>query len=660
MTSSESEEHAPRKRTRTSNSAEDGSSGGKKARGRPRVDTQDATAADRRRTQIRLAQRAYRQRKETTIASLKNQSSQLHSIIEQMNKTFGRLNESALKSGLLQLNPELARKFKHVTETFCGLVKTASEGQYDGDEEQADAVDNAAEGHEERPRRTATETVSQPVGWGYSVPVASSQPNSLQQPHSSNFFAHVSNTFGQDVTTSSLVRHRQSTIGDILDQRNVSLPQQQSIISSSHSQQLPFGLLDLLSQQQASFQPSSSSPHLYSITVPTANGSPPIMRSATPPSQLSPSSSTPSGIRTYSFEETSFGRRLTRRSLEVGFQLLSTVNARPAALNRVFRLSLPFLTPDQIRTRFKLMLARGPDEDLDWWETPFIQVGGAGTHYPKRDDAGRIILHKNAWRIRLPGPLAEKVAQLEHVVDGRIESLDGVDLSGFEGEWFDAHDVQGYLEDKYACKLNPGSSFAECLVDDDDDDNSNNNKSAPDQNALPPHFGIETRRASHENGGPGLTNSSTNSSTSSASSSSANPPLHANSHDIRGTGNFGLDVNFTHEPTPTYRGGDIEKLGDYDISFDQTLGLDLAPGFDYGFSTDNGMDMSPTDLRIDVMHDNMASLPLVRQKRKKVITVDVSRLIDEIIKRGVCLGRSPGFRRKDVDVAVRTAAISTY
>lgn len=54
MPSSESEEHehddeheqAPtRKRSRVSNSVENGAAG-KKARGRPRVDTQDATAAD--------------------------------------------------------------------------------------------------------------------------------------------------------------------------------------------------------------------------------------------------------------------------------------------------------------------------------------------------------------------------------------------------------------------------------------------------------------------------------------------------------------------------------------------------------------------------------------------------------------------------------------
>lgn len=48
MTSSESEAQAQksRKRSRKSNGGEDGAAGGKKTRGRPRVDTQDATAAD--------------------------------------------------------------------------------------------------------------------------------------------------------------------------------------------------------------------------------------------------------------------------------------------------------------------------------------------------------------------------------------------------------------------------------------------------------------------------------------------------------------------------------------------------------------------------------------------------------------------------------------
>jgi hypothetical protein len=32
----------------------------------------------------------------------------------------------------------------------------------------------------------------------------------------------------------------------------------------------------------------------------------------------------------------------------------------------------------------------------------------------------------------------------------------------------------------------------------------------------------------------------------------------------------------------------------------------------------------------------------------------------EVIKHGVCLGRAPGFRRKDVDIAFNAALIKTF
>ncbi|KAH9880732.1 hypothetical protein IAQ61_001026 [Plenodomus lingam] len=627
MTSSESEEQVPRKRTRTSHSDEDRTAAGKKARGRPRVDTQDATAADRRRTQIRLAQRAYRQRKETTIASLKNQSSQLHSIIEQMNKTFGRLNEAVQASGLLQLTPELAREFKNASETFCGLVKTANEGENDGAEEHADPTDNATESHEERVQQKTADD-SQHMSWGDSVSFSSSKPESLDQRRPIDSFADVNSTFGDDIITSNLVRHRRSVIGEILNQQSVALPQRQRSQTSSHSQQLPFGLLDLINQDQASYTPSCTA-------------------------DISLSTKTSSDTKTtYSFHEINFARRLTRRALEAGFQLLSTANVGPAVLNYVFKLSLPFLTPEQLRARFKLMLERGPDEDLDWWETPFIQLGGAGTHYPRRDAKGRIAPFKNAWKVRPPGPQDKKSAQVENAIDGRIESLEGVDLTGYEGEWFDAYDVQGYLEEKYACKLDPDSSFAECLLEDDD------SKNDPDQIAQSAQFDANPRREAHDDGSPGLTNSSANSSTSSTSCTAVS--LQISPQDLPGSGHFGLDMNFPQETRPAFRGEDMDKLVGYDISFDQTLGLDLAPGFDYGFSNESGMHISSTGLTSDMMSNNMASVPVSRQKRKKIVTLDVSRLIDEMMKTGVCLGRAPGFRRKDVDGAVRLAAIPTY
>jgi hypothetical protein len=59
-----------------------------------------------------------------------------------MNKTFLRFNDSMLKSGLLQLNPSLARELKHATETFTSLAKTASDLEA-GDDDKGEGAEPA-------------------------------------------------------------------------------------------------------------------------------------------------------------------------------------------------------------------------------------------------------------------------------------------------------------------------------------------------------------------------------------------------------------------------------------------------------------------------------------------------------------------------------------
>jgi hypothetical protein len=61
-----------------------------------------------------------------------------------------------------------------------------------------------------------------------------------------------------------------------------------------------------------------------------------------------------------------------------------------------------------------------------------------------------------------------------------------------------------------------------------------------------------------------------------------------------------------------------------DLSYDQTLGLDLAPGFNHGFPTGTGMNLG---LNMMDAHE-MERLPVVRQKRKKVAWLEVDKLLD--------------------------------
>src|SRR5215469_11111198 len=90
------------------------------------------TISQRRRTQIRLAQRAYRLRKENTINQLKEQVATLQSTIEEMSRAFLAFNDSAMNSGILQIRPQLAQQLKVTTERFISLAKEAGKTGEDG------------------------------------------------------------------------------------------------------------------------------------------------------------------------------------------------------------------------------------------------------------------------------------------------------------------------------------------------------------------------------------------------------------------------------------------------------------------------------------------------------------------------------------------------
>lgn len=228
---------------------------------------------------------------------------------------------------------------------------------------------------------------------------------------------------------------------------------------------------------------------------------------------------------------------------------------------------------------------------------------------------------KNTWTIRSVGPLERHMIRLESVIDGQTQDLQGIDMSGLQGEWFDAHDVQGYLEEHWHCKIDARSSFAECLIDDD---------SAP-------LWERETRS-------PSLSRGST-ASNSDVSTPPALPPYNPYQS------SFGLPMSLDGGPlsncfpTPT-------KHSLPEVSFDQTLGLDLAPGFDMGFAGRSGHGMLGSNLMGEA-----EQVPPLKQTTKKAAWVDVQKLMDILMKGAVCLGRAPGFRRKDVDKAFRGAII---
>jgi hypothetical protein len=148
---------------------------------------------------------------------------------------------------------------------------------------------------------------------------------------------------------------------------------------------------------------------------------------------------------TASFRETSFERRLHRACLKNGYNLLADPTSDPDNVSRVFRLPLTLSTRDSIVQQMKGILEGGLDEAPELWDMPFFLLGGAGTHYPRRDRTGKPILPPNAL------PVSNLIGAFVHQrTEPQFFESDHDLLAdlGLNGEWLDSHDVEGYLEEK--------------------------------------------------------------------------------------------------------------------------------------------------------------------------------------------------------------------
>lgn len=165
--------------------------------------------------------------------------------------------------------------------------------------------------------------------------------------------------------------------------------------------------------------------------------------------------------RTYSFQESTFGRRVFRASIEAAYQLLLDPLRKPSEYERIFRLSLMGRDRTKMIASFKTVLDKGPHEELDFWQAPLIHVGGAGTHYARRDPFGNLQPRRKSNNLGIIGP--QTLALLENAARDNLSTDMTVEVAGFEGEWFDPYDVQGYLEEK-GIFIDPSASFAEAEI----------------------------------------------------------------------------------------------------------------------------------------------------------------------------------------------------
>ncbi|KAH8600177.1 hypothetical protein B0O99DRAFT_590564 [Bisporella sp. PMI_857] len=96
----------------------DGKSSVENKRRRPRLSPVHLTQADKRRTQVRLAQRAFRLRQETKIQSLENKVLNMENAISQTTKALLDLERKILAGGVLDQDPEISHSLRVTVETL--------------------------------------------------------------------------------------------------------------------------------------------------------------------------------------------------------------------------------------------------------------------------------------------------------------------------------------------------------------------------------------------------------------------------------------------------------------------------------------------------------------------------------------------------------------
>lgn len=568
----------------------------KKQRGRPRLDTRDENAADRRRTQIRLAQRAYRHRKETTIAALNQKVTDLQNTIEQMNKTFLNFHDNVVDAGILNSHYSLGRQLQAATEEFVQLSKIASPES--DDEEEAIA------------RITKGDSKS------------SSEVNgNIRQASAGQHDGDNKTSF-----LSLPVRKTNGRRGVSFDRSSPEAEaevEEPSLTSSNNVDNDP--LLDL---SQAAWTTDTSNLDglndvvSFHATIPELVFPPFYDEATTKYSVERPlKPAYHQGNYTYSFQETTFARRLHRMCLERAFRNLTNPSVDPNYIKRVFRFTFCFSNRKRMLQRFQEMLKRRAGESLENWNVPFFHIGGAGTHFPRRDVDGNPIYPPNMVSpAKAFGPQPWIQVETPRLETSTQEMLENI---GFGGVWYDSHDVEEYLKTK-GIYPDGQSSFIEV-----------------DPSVLP---SVKTATF-----------------TASEGSSSDRSPLEIT---IR-------------TPSPTL-GGDltdpiitdpfiVRELGEM---FSQPTTLFPTVSNSNAYTTNPAVSTSPSSFSSNMgpeaskqqHNDPWADFNLpttspptfsdTLRRRPGPMTFDVEMFLERMVEESACLGRAPGFRKETIDTAL--------
>lgn len=533
-----------------------------------------------------MAQRAYRQRKESTLEDLRKRVSELTNTVELMNKAFSDCRDR------LSATPGLPRAaLWDLRETSLQFDTLATDIRNPAEEDLSDSSPPmqsplaAARPHED-PLQRSTVIMNVPSWLDQSALQQEPKPTTLMDVGLGyTMYTPEAEEFAQAVECTNFGQRSQAIVP---------------------------------------FETSDQALMLTDFDVPAAQlpTNLQILHQPTPP-------------MTYSFQETSFGRRLHRASLEAGYHLALDPTTRRGVFEKVFRLSLMGRDRTKLIATLKAALGRRNNEPLDFWEAPLIHVGGAGTHYPRRDGYGSLQPRNSSYNLGLIGP--QTLALLDDAAKNNLSTDMTVEVAGYEGEWFDPYDVEGYLEER-GIRIDPYSSFAEAEVTEW--------PTSPTSATTESSTGVPST--------PAWADSTLEQTTL----------VYAEQQPLSNTCIQQADkikLNDLNDATFTDVGYSDALIGSWMDFPDNGQALDALGNKTQATWGGLGKPEHMHAQAAAAISSSTASKPsksvdMPTAQLPQKILIDVAKLVATLITSGICLGRTPGFRRPQVDEALALAS----
>lgn len=337
--------------------------------------------------------------------------------IGKMNKAFLGFNDKAIASGIGSWEPQLAQDLKSTMESFIEYARCVE--RESGDENRETAPNLSARVFEEQSAHLAMQTESALVPRG---------------PAESQILA------AEDATVAALLGYIPTS--QVIREINIPGSQMETEHNVGATTPDTSNWLDpeLLRQ--------------YRMEVPNRDTGLELLQPAfhkSPPLPLS-----------YSYQETSFARRLLRTALEGAYRLLTNPNTRTEDLIYFCKHTFTWTNRKNCLQWLEDALTRTARESLEYWGAPQLHIGGAGLHYTRTGfDTGSS--PPPGWAANSPmGPLPFMAP--ENPLGGSLQSANITEAIGFEGEWFDSNDVEQYLRTK-GLFLDGQSSYVELDAD---------------------------------------------------------------------------------------------------------------------------------------------------------------------------------------------------